>query len=59
MAFVLSARWIVLDVDELLVEVVGVSYAVFVIAAVPDFSWGLLADSEGIASFDVLNAFRG
>jgi hypothetical protein len=40
MAFVLFACRIVFDVDELLVEVVGVSYAVFVIAAVPDFSWG-------------------
>jgi hypothetical protein len=55
--FVLFACWIVSDVDELLIEVVGVSYAMFVIAVVPDFSWGLLAGCEGVASFDVLNAF--
>jgi hypothetical protein len=57
--FVLFACWIVSNVDELLLEVVGIPYAVFVIAAVPDFSWGLLAGCEGVASFDVLNAFCG
>jgi hypothetical protein len=48
---------VVSNVDELIFEVVGVSYAVFVVALVPDFSCGLLADREGIASFDELNAF--
>ncbi len=55
--FALFACWIVSNVEELLLEVVGVSYAVFVIAAMPDFSCGLLADCEGVASLDVLNAF--
>jgi hypothetical protein len=55
--FVPFARRIVSDVEELMVEVVGVSYAVFVIAVVPDFSRGLLAGCEGVAAFDVLNAF--
>jgi hypothetical protein len=35
--FVLFACWIVSNVDKLLLEVVGIPYAVFVIAAVPDF----------------------
>ena len=55
--FVLFACWIVSNVDKLLLEVVGIPYAVFVIAAVPDFPWGLLASCEGVASLDVLNAF--
>jgi hypothetical protein len=54
---VLFARWVVLDIEKLAVVVVGVSYAVFVISAVPDFSGGLLACCEGIAAFDVLNAY--
>jgi hypothetical protein len=37
-AFVLFAGGVVLDVEELIVEVVCVSYAVVVIAGVPDFS---------------------
>jgi hypothetical protein len=57
MAFVLFACWIVSDVNELIFEVVGISNAVLMVSAVPDFSCGLLADSEGIASFDELNAF--
>ena len=57
--FVLSASWIVCDVEELVVEVFGVSDAVFVVAGVPDFSWGLLARGEGVRTFDVLNAFCG
>lgn len=36
--FVLFAGWVVLDVEELIVEVVGVSYAMVVIAGVPDLS---------------------
>jgi len=56
--FVVFASGIVSDVNELFLEVVGVSYAVFVIAAVPDFSGGLLACREGVAAFDELNAFR-
>jgi hypothetical protein len=55
--FVFLAGWVVLDVEELVVEVVGVSYAVLVVPTVPDFSWGLLAGCEGVASFDELNAF--
>jgi hypothetical protein len=55
--FVLFADGIVLDVLKLTVVVVGVSYSVFVIAAVPDFPWGLLADCEGVSALDVLNAF--
>jgi hypothetical protein len=54
---VVFASGIVLDVEELCVVVVGVSDAVLVIAGVPDLSWGLLTDCEGIAPFDVLNAF--
>ena len=56
--FVLFACWIVTDVDELIFEVVDVSYAVLVMPAVPDFSRGLLACCEGIAALDVLDAFR-
>ena len=55
--FEVFAGGIVLDVQKLTVVVVGVSYAVFVIAAVPDFAWGLLAGCEGVAALDVLNAF--
>ena len=36
--FVLFADWIISDIDELILEVVFVSDAVFVITAVPDFS---------------------
>ena len=54
--FVLFAGGIVLDVQKLTVVVVGVSDAVLVIAAVPDFCCGLLAGCEGVAVFDVLNA---
>jgi len=54
--FVLFARGIVRYVSELIVEVLGVSYAVFVIAAMPDFSGGLLAYRKGIAAFNELNA---
>jgi apolipoprotein N-acyltransferase len=55
--FILFACWIAADVDKLVFEVVGVSYAVLMIAAVPDFSCGLLTGCEGVATFDVLNAF--
>jgi hypothetical protein len=55
--FVLSANRVALDVRELVVEVVCVSYAMFVIAAVPDLSGGVLAGGEGVSTFDVLNAF--
>jgi hypothetical protein len=55
--FVLFVCWIVPNVDELIFEVIGVSCAVLVIPAVPDFSRGLSADCEGVAAFDVLNAF--
>ena len=51
--------WVISDVDELTLEVVFVSNAVFVITAVPDFSWGLLAGCEGVSTFDVLNALCG
>jgi hypothetical protein len=54
--FVLFADRIVCDVDELILEIVFVSNAVFVITAVPDFSRGLLARSEGVSALDVLNA---
>jgi hypothetical protein len=55
--FVLFSSGVVLGVQKLVVEVVGVSDAMLVIAAVPDFSRGLLPDCEGVAAFDVLNAF--
>lgn len=55
--FVLLSGGVVLDVQKLAVVVVGVSYAVFVIAAVPNLSLGLLAGCEGIAALDVLDAF--
>jgi hypothetical protein len=57
--FVLFAGGVVLYIEKLIVEAVGVSYAVFVMAAVPDFSGGLLAGCEGVPTFDVLNAFCG
>ncbi len=56
--FVSFAGGVVLDIRELVVEVVGVSYAVLVISVVPDLSCGVLACGEGVASFDVLNASR-
>jgi hypothetical protein len=55
--FVLLASWIVCDIQELISKVVGVSYAMVVIAGVPDFSWGLLAYCKGVSAFDVLDAF--
>jgi hypothetical protein len=55
--FVSFASGVVLDVGELVVEVIGVSYGMFVISAVPDFTGGLLACGEGVSAFDVLNAF--
>lgn len=54
--FVLLAGRIVLDVQKLTVVVVGVSYAVFVITGVPDFSCFCLSCGEGVSAFDVLNA---
>ena len=57
--FVAFTGWVVCDVEALIVEVVCVSYAVFIISGVPDFSWGLIADSEGVSAFDVLDAFCG
>jgi hypothetical protein len=57
--FVVFASRVVLDVEELGVVVVGVPDAVLVIAGVPDLSWGLLTGCEGVATFDVLNAFGG
>ena len=57
--FVVFASGVVLDVEELGVVVVGVPDAVLVIAGVPDLSWGLLTGCEGIAAFEVLNAFGG
>jgi len=56
--FVLLASGIVFDVKKLIVEVVGVSYAVLVIALVPDFSRGVLAGCEGVCAFDELDALR-
>ena len=55
--FVAFARRVFSDVEELMVEVVGISYAVFVIAVVPYFSGGLLAGCEGVAALHVLDAF--
>ena len=54
--FVLFAGWVVLDVQKLTVVVVGISNVVLVIAAVPDFSRGVLAGCERISAFDVLDA---
>ena len=56
-AFVLFTCWIVSNVEKLIVEVVGVPYAVLVVALVPDFSCGVLSGREGVASLDELNAF--
>jgi hypothetical protein len=53
---VLFARWIVRDVEELIVEVVGVSYAMVVVSGVPDFSLGLLAYCKGVSALEVLDA---
>jgi hypothetical protein len=57
--FIPFAGWVISDVEELILEVVFVSNAVFVITAVPDFSWRLLAGCEGVSAFDVLNALCG
>jgi hypothetical protein len=57
--FVLLTGGVVLDVQKLSVVVVGVSYAVFVIAAVPDFSCRLFANREGVSALNVLDAFCG
>jgi hypothetical protein len=56
---VLFAGGVVLDVQKLSVVVVGVSDAVFVIAAVPEFSCGLFANCEGVSALNVLDAFCG
>ena len=53
---VLFADGIVCNVNELMVEVIRISNAVFVMAAMPDFSCGLLAGGERISAFDVLDA---
>jgi hypothetical protein len=55
--FVLFAGGVVFDVEELVFEVVCVSYVMVVVAGVPDFSWGLIAGGEGVSAFDVLDAF--
>jgi hypothetical protein len=55
--FVLFTGRIISDVGELILEVILVSNAVFVIAGVPVFSGCFLSCSEGVAAFDVLNAF--
>jgi hypothetical protein len=44
---------------QLMIEVVGVSYTMFVISAVPYLAGRLLACCEGVSAFDVLNAFGG
>jgi hypothetical protein len=53
--FVLFSGWVVCYVEKLIGEVVCVSYVMVMIAGVPDFSGGLIADCEGIAAFDVLD----
>jgi hypothetical protein len=55
--FVQFASRVVSDVEELVVEVVCISYAMVVIAGVPDFSWELIAGREGVSTLDVLDAF--
>ena len=55
--FVVFANGVVLDVQKLAVVVVGVSDAMLVVTLVPDFCCGVLAGCEGVAAFDVLNAF--
>jgi hypothetical protein len=57
MVLVLLAGGVVCYVSRLAYEVIAVSDAVFVIAAMPDFSRGLLAGCEGVAALEVLNAF--
>jgi hypothetical protein len=47
--FVLLASRIVLDIQKLISKVVGVSYAMFVISAVPYLARGLLACREGVS----------
>jgi hypothetical protein len=54
--FVLLAFGVVSYVAELCIEVFGVADAVFVIAGVPDFAEGLIADGEGVSAFDELDA---
>lgn len=54
--FVLFACWVIADVVELMIEVLGVSDAVLVISAMPYLAGRLLAHRERIASLDVLNA---
>jgi hypothetical protein len=53
---VLFAGGIVLDIEELIVEVVCVSYSVFRIVAVPDISQGSIACGERVSTFDLLDA---
>ena len=55
--FVLFTSGVVLDVEELVFEVVCVSYAMVMIAGVPDFAWGLIAGGERVSAFDELDAF--
>ena len=54
--FVLFASWIVCDVEKLIAKIVCISNAMVVVSAVPDLSRGLIADGEGVAALDVLDA---
>ncbi len=50
---------IVGDVEELVVEVMGVADSVFVVAGVPDLAGRLLAGGEGVSPLDELDAAGG
>ena len=56
-ALVLFAGGVVCYVSRLIYEVIFVSDPVFVVAAMPDFSSGLLACCEGVSALEVLDAF--
>jgi hypothetical protein len=54
--FVLFSGWVVGDVEKLIAKVVFVSDAMVVVSTVPYLSRGLVANGEGVAALDVLDA---
>ena len=54
--FQVFTKRVVSNVLELGCVIVSVADAVFVVASVPDFTWRLLTDREGVFAFDELYA---
>jgi len=54
--FQVFTKRVVSNVLELGCVIVSVADAVFVVASVPDFTWRLLTDREGVSAFDELYA---